>query len=50
MPRSLSDAAGDRIGVKVGNLTINNPVKEETAQSIARTTNRLSFLAGRGAV
>ena len=50
MPRSLSDAAGERVGVKVGNLTINNPTREETGQSITRMTNRLSFLAGRGAV
>jgi hypothetical protein len=50
LPRTLSDAAGSRVGLKVDNLTINNPVKEETHQSITRMSNRLSFLAGRGMV
>jgi hypothetical protein len=49
-PRTLSEAAGDRIGVKVGALTINNPLPEKPSDSIARSSNRLSFLAGRGAV
>lgn len=50
LPRSLSDAAGDRIGVKIGNLTVHNPVREKPSDTIARSTNRLAFLAGRGAV
>jgi hypothetical protein len=50
MPRSLSDAAGDRIGVKIGNLTVNNPTAEKPSDTITRSTNRLAFLAGRGAV
>ena len=48
--RTLSDAAGERVGVKVGNLTINNPTPEKPSDSIARSSNRLAFLAGRGAV
>jgi Phage tail lysozyme len=47
-PRTLSDAAGERVGLKVGNLTINNPVAEQPSQSITRSSNRLAFLAGRG--
>ncbi len=51
-PRTVSPAAsavaGDRVGVKVGNLTINNPVGQTTQESITRTSNRLSYLAGRG--
>ncbi len=50
MPRSLSDAAGQRIGVQVGNITVNNPVPEKPSDSITRSTNRLAFLAGRQAV
>jgi hypothetical protein len=50
MPRSLSDAAGDRIGVKIGNLNISNPVAEKPSDTITRSTNRLAFLAGRGPV
>jgi hypothetical protein len=50
MPRSLSDAAGDRIGVKIGNLTVHNPVAEKPSDTITRSTNRLAFLAGRGSV
>lgn len=49
LPRSLSDAAGEQVGLKVGQLTINNPVSEQPSQSIARAGNRLAFLAGRGA-
>ena len=49
-PRTVSSPVGDRIGVKVGNLTINNPVAERPSDSITRSSNRLAFLAGRGPV
>lgn len=49
-PRTVAEAAGDRIGVKVGALTINNPVPEKPSDTIARSSNRLAFLAGRGPV
>ena len=48
MTSAASSASGDRVGVKVGNLTINNPVREKPSDSITRSTNRLAFLAGRG--
>jgi hypothetical protein len=49
-PRTVAQAAGDRIGVQVGNLTIHNPLPEKPSDSIARSSNRVAFLAGRGAV
>lgn len=49
-PRTMSDAAGETVGMKVGNLTINNPVAERPSESITRASNRLAFFAGRGAV
>jgi hypothetical protein len=48
MTSAASSASGDRVGVKVGSLTINNPVPERPSDSITRSTNRLAFLAGRG--
>jgi cell wall-associated NlpC family hydrolase len=45
-PRTMS-AAGDRIGVSVGNLTIHNPLPEKPSDSIVRSSNRLAFLGGR---
>lgn len=47
LPRTLSQAAGSRVGLQVSNLTINNPVKEKPSESITRASNRLAFLAGR---
>ncbi len=49
-PRTLSDAAqASRVGLQIqGDLTINNPVAQTTEDSIARTSNRLAFMAGRG--
>ena len=51
-PRTMATAAGgsggDRVGVKIGNLNISNPVPERPSDSITRSTNRLAFLAGRG--
>jgi hypothetical protein len=49
-PRALSaaGAAGRGIGFNVETMTINNPVAEQPSQSIARASNRLAFLAGRG--
>jgi hypothetical protein len=47
-PRTLADAAGNRGGLHVGQLTINNPKAEKPSDSITRSSNRLSFLAGRG--
>jgi hypothetical protein len=48
MPRTMADAAAiNRTGLHVDSLTINNPTKEETHQSITRMTNRMAFLAGR---
>lgn len=49
-PRALSPAgaAGRGIGFNVETMTINNPVAEQPSQSIARASNRLAFLAGRG--
>jgi hypothetical protein len=49
-PRTLSDAAGDTVGLQIGNLTINNPVPERPSDSITRSSNRLAFMAGRGIV
>jgi hypothetical protein len=48
--RTLGDAAGDTIGMQVGTLNINNPVSERPSDSIARSSNRLAFMAGRGPV
>jgi hypothetical protein len=50
LPRTMSDAAGEQVGLKVGQMTINNPVAETPSTSIARAGNRLAFLAGRGPV
>jgi hypothetical protein len=50
LPRTLGDAAGTSVGLQVGSMTINNPVPEKPSQSIARASNRLAFLAGRGPV
>lgn len=50
LPRTLSDAAGSRVGLQVDQLTINNPVSEKPSDSIARASNRLAFLGGRGMV
>lgn len=50
VPRTMGDAAGERIGMKVDTLTINNPVAEVPSQSIARASSRAAFLAGRGAL
>jgi hypothetical protein len=48
LPRTLSDAAGNRVGLHVDQLNITNPVPEKPSDSIARSSNRLAFLAGRG--
>ena len=54
LPRTVSSAAGstggDRVGVKVGSIVVNNPVPEKPSDSITRSSNRLAFLAGRGPV
>jgi hypothetical protein len=50
LPRTLSDAAGNRVGLQVDNLTINNPRAEKPSDSITRASNRLAFLGGRGMV
>ena len=50
LPRTLSDAAGNRGGLHVGQLTINNPKAEKPSDSITRSSNRLAFMAGRGPV
>lgn len=50
LPRTLSDAAGNRVGLQVDQLTINNPVSEKPSESITRASNRLAFLGGRGMV
>lgn len=50
LPRTMSDAAGDTVGLQVGNLTINNPVAERPSDSITRSSNRLAFMAGRGII
>jgi hypothetical protein len=48
LPRTMADAAAvNRTGLHVDSLTINNPTREETHQSITRMTNRMAFLAGR---
>jgi hypothetical protein len=47
LPRTLSDAAGNRVGLQVDQLTINNPVSEKPSESITRASNRLAFLGGR---
>lgn len=48
-PRRLSQAgAAHKAAFNVDSLTINNPVAEQPSQSIARVSNRLAFLAGRG--
>jgi hypothetical protein len=49
-PRTISDAASAirGVGLNVESMTINNPVSEQPSQSIARASNRLAFLAGRG--
>ena len=47
LPRTLSDAAGNRVGLQVDQLTINNPVAERPSESITRASNRLAFLGGR---
>jgi hypothetical protein len=50
--RTLSDAAqSSSVGLQVqGDLNINNPRSEKPSESITRSSQRLSFLAGRGAV
>lgn len=49
MPRKLSQAgAAHKAAFNVEQLTINNPVAEQPSLSIARSANRLAFLAGRG--
>jgi hypothetical protein len=50
LPRTLSDAAANRGGLHVGQLTINNPKAEKPSDSITRSSNRLAFMAGRGPV
>jgi hypothetical protein len=50
LPRTLSTAAGNRVGLQVDSLTINNPVAEKPSDSITRSSNRLAFLAGRGVI
>lgn len=48
-PRKLSQAgAAHKAAFNVEQLTINNPVAEQPSLSIARSANRLAFLAGRG--
>jgi hypothetical protein len=53
-PRTMGANAvgggGDRVGVKIGNLHVHNPTPEKPSDSITRSSNRLAFLAGRGAV
>lgn len=48
LPRTMGDAAGTSVGMQVGELTINNPAAEKPSESIARASNRLAFMAGRG--
>jgi hypothetical protein len=49
LPRTISAAASQpNVGMQVESLTINNPVAEKPSDSIARSANRLSFMAGRG--
>jgi hypothetical protein len=51
MPRTLSAAAtgsGNRVGLNVESMTVNNPVPEPANVSITKSVNRLAFLAGRG--
>jgi hypothetical protein len=50
LPRTLSDAAGNRVGLHIDQLNISNPVAEKPSDSITRSSNRLSFLAGRGTI
>jgi hypothetical protein len=50
LPRTLSDAAGNRVGLHVDQLNISNPVGQTTEESIIRTSNRLAFLGGRGMI
>jgi hypothetical protein len=50
LPRTLSAAAGNRVGLHVDQLNISNPVAEKPSDSITRSSNRLSFLAGRGMI
>jgi hypothetical protein len=47
IPRTVSTAAGDHIGVSIGSMTIHNPLPEKPSDSIARSSNRLAFLGGR---
>jgi hypothetical protein len=49
-PRTLADSAGGKGGLHVGQLTINNPKAEKPSDSITRSSNRLAFMAGRGAL
>jgi len=50
LPRTLSAAAGNRVGLQVDQLTINKPRPAATEDSITRTSNRLAFLGGRGMI
>lgn len=53
LPRTMGAAAagtGNRVGLNVENITVNNPVPEPPSTSITRAADRLSFLAGRGPV
>jgi hypothetical protein len=49
VPRKLSQAgAAHKAAFNVEQLNINNPVAEQPSLSIARASNRMAFLAGRG--
>jgi hypothetical protein len=53
LPRTMGAAAassGNRVGLNVESMVVNNPVPEPPSQSITRSANRLAFLAGRGPV
>lgn len=50
LPRTLSAAAGNRVGLHVDQLNISNPKAEKPSDSITRASNRLAFLGGRGMV
>jgi hypothetical protein len=46
--RGVSDAAASVAGgITTGDITINNPVREPAGDSLTRSLNRLSFMAGR---
>jgi hypothetical protein len=51
IPRTMGEAAAvNRTGLHVDSLVINNPVRERPSDSIARSSNRLAVLAGRGLI